>query len=62
MEDKIKKLDGDALTPELVAQIVDLFNRTMDEMMKEQVDSYRDINKAVAGEVEEFKFSRSFIV
>ncbi len=45
MEDKIKKLDGDALTPELVVQIVDFFNRTMDEMMKEQVDSYRAIHR-----------------
>jgi hypothetical protein len=31
-----------------VAQIVDFFYRTMDEMMKEQVDSYRTIQKTVA--------------
>jgi hypothetical protein len=63
MEEKIKKLAGDALMPEQVAQMVDLFNRTMDEMIQAQADSYRAFHNAVAGEVEEYrKCSRSFII
>ena len=63
MEEKIKKLAGDALKPEQVAQIVDLFNRTMDEMMKAQVDSYRTIHNAVAQEQEEIKkCSKSIVI
>jgi hypothetical protein len=60
--DKIRKKNWRVLKPERVTQIVDLFNRTMDEMGEGASGQLQDHPHVNCGREEMKKWSRSFML